>query len=68
MAEDVIKLDRKKKNRFMDEVMVGLPESGILNLSLTCGTHSSGCRPRVSTDWIPGNFYAWLPWAWMMKF
>jgi ferredoxin len=49
MSDEVIKLGRKKKSRFMDKVMQILPEGGNLNLCLKCGACSSGC-PATGLD------------------
>jgi len=43
MAEEAIKLGRKKESMFIDKVKQLLPEGGNLNLCLTCGACSSGC-------------------------
>ncbi len=43
MAEEAIKLGKKKKSTLMDKVKELLPEGGNLNLCLTCGACSSGC-------------------------
>jgi ferredoxin len=46
---DLIKLGRKQKPSFMDDVKKLLPENGNLNLCLTCGACSSGC-PATGLD------------------
>jgi len=43
MAEEAIKLGRKKGSIFIDKVKALLPEGGNLNLCLTCGACASGC-------------------------
>ena len=43
MAEEAIKLGRKKTSTFMDQVKDLLPEGGNLNMCLTCGACASGC-------------------------
>ncbi len=43
MADNTIKLGKKKKSIFLDKVRELLPEGGNLNLCLTCGACSSGC-------------------------
>jgi len=43
MAEEAIKLGRKKESIFIDKVKALLPEGGNLNLCLTCCACASGC-------------------------
>lgn len=43
MAEEAIKLGKKKESTLIDKVKGLLPEGGNLNLCLTCGACSSGC-------------------------
>ena len=43
MGEPAIKLGGKRKSVFMDKVKDILPDSGNLDLCLTCGACSSGC-------------------------
>ena len=49
MAEEAIKLGKKKESTFMDKVKGLLPEGGNLNLCLTCGACASGC-PATGLD------------------
>jgi heterodisulfide reductase subunit C len=56
MAENVIKLSKRKKSRFMDKVMEILPGGGNLNLCLTCGTCSAGCPASGLEDMDPRRF------------
>jgi heterodisulfide reductase subunit C len=43
MAQEAIKLGKKKDSIIIDKVKALLPEGGNLNLCLTCGACSSGC-------------------------
>jgi Fe-S oxidoreductase len=49
MAEEAIKLGKKKESTFIDKVKGLLPEGGNLNLCLTCGACASGC-PATGLD------------------
>ncbi len=49
MAEEAIKLGKKKESSFIDKVKELLPEGGNLNLCLTCGACASGC-PATGLD------------------
>ncbi len=49
MAEEAIKLGKKKESSLMDKVKELLPEGGNLNLCLTCGACASGC-PATGLD------------------
>ncbi len=49
MAEEAIKLGKKKESTFIDKVKELLPEGGNLNLCLTCGACASGC-PATGLD------------------
>jgi len=49
MAEEAIKLGKKKESGFIDEVKKLLPQEGNLNLCLTCGACASGC-PATGLD------------------
>ncbi len=53
MAEEVIKLTKKKGSTLKDKVMEILPEGGNLNLCLTCGACSSGCPATGLHDMDP---------------
>ena len=53
MAEEVIKLTKKKGSSLKDKVMEILPEGGNLNLCLTCGACSSGCPATGLHDMDP---------------
>jgi ferredoxin len=49
MTSQVVKLGKKKRSTFMDNVKGLLPEGGNLNLCLTCGACTSGC-PAAGLD------------------
>ncbi len=49
MAEEAIKLGKKKESGFIEEVKKVLPQEGNLNLCLTCGACASGC-PATGLD------------------
>lgn len=49
MAEEAIKLGKKKESTFIDKVKELLPDGGNLNLCLTCGACASGC-PATGLD------------------
>jgi len=76
MAEEVIKIGKKKKSTFKDKVMSLLPEGGNLNLCLTCGLCSSGCPATGLEGMDPRKFLRMASlglddeilnsdWAWM---
>jgi len=76
MAEEAIKIGRKKKSIFKDKVMSLLPEGGNLNLCLTCGLCSSGCPATDLVGMDPRKFLRMASlgmddeilssnWAWM---
>jgi ferredoxin len=76
MAEEAIKISGKKKSNFIDQVKKLLPEGGNLNLCLTCGACSSGCRATGLEGMDPRKFLRMAAlgmdeeilksdWAWM---
>jgi ferredoxin len=76
MAEEVIKLGKKKKSVFLDKVKEILPEGGNLDLCLTCGACSSGCPATGLEGMDPRKFLRMAAlgmdeellsskWAWM---
>lgn len=56
MADEAIKLGKKKDSTFIDKVKELLPEGGNLNLCLTCGTCSAGCPATGLGDMDPRKF------------
>ena len=56
MAEEAIKLGRKKESMFIDKVKELLPDGGNLNLCLTCGACSSGCPATGIEGMDPRKF------------
>ena len=56
MADNTIKLGKKKKSIFLDKVRELLPEGGNLNLCLTCGACSSGCPATGLENMDPRKF------------
>jgi len=56
MAEEAIKLGRKKGSIFIDKVKELLPEGGNLNLCLTCGACASGCPATGLVGMDPRKF------------
>jgi len=56
MADNTIKLGKKKKSIFLDKVREMLPEGGNLILCLTCGACSSGCPATGLENMDPRKF------------
>ncbi len=76
MAEEAIKLGKKKESMFIDKVKALLPDGGNLNLCLTCGACSSGCPATGLEGMDPRKFLRMAAlgmdeeimsskWAWM---
>jgi ferredoxin len=56
MAEEVIKLGKRKKSTLKEKVAEILPDGGNLNLCLTCGACSSGCPATGLEGMDPRKF------------
>jgi heterodisulfide reductase subunit C len=76
MADEAIKLGKKKQSTFMEKVKELLPEGGNLDLCLTCGACSAGCPATGLEDMDPRKFLRMAalgmdeeitssPWVWM---
>jgi len=76
MAEEVIKLGKKKQSTLKDEIAKLLPDGGNLDLCLTCGACSSGCPATGIRDMDPRKLLRMAslgmdeelernPWVWM---
>ena len=53
MTQAMVKLGAKKKTTLLDQIKGILPESGNLDLCLTCGMCSSGCPAAGIDDMDP---------------